>query len=158
MSAKLRRQYKIKELLNYKFISSHEDLLKALHRDSVEVTQATLSRDFAELGVVRIFTDRGPRYVLNADESGKQIAKLVGFEIISVEHSESLIVIRTLAGRAQGVAHYIDRLNKPEILGTVAGDDTVLVIPNTIQNLSKVVGMIKQMMAEPPSFKKKLLL
>ncbi len=158
MSAKLRRQYKIKELLNYKFISSHEDLLKALHRDSVEVTQATLSRDFAELGVVRIFTDRGPRYVLNADESGKQIAKLVGFEIISVEHSESLIVIRTLAGRAQGVAHYIDRLNKPEILGTVAGDDTVLVIPNTIQNLSKVVGMVKQMMAEPPSFKKKLLL
>jgi len=158
MSAKLRRQYKIKELLNYKFISSHEDLLKALHRDSVEVTQATLSRDFAELGVVRIFTDRGPRYVLNADESGKQIAKLVGFEIISVEHSESLIVIRTLAGRAQGVAHYIDRLNKPEILGTVAGDDTVLVIPNTIPNLSKVVGMIKQMMAEPPSFKKKLLL
>ncbi|RJP62714.1 MAG: arginine repressor [Ignavibacteriales bacterium] len=158
MSAKLRRQYKIKELLNYKFISSHEDLLKALHRDSVEVTQATLSRDFAELGVVRIFTDRGPRYVLNADESGKQIAKLVGFEIISVEHSESLIVIRTLAGRAQGVAHYIDRLNKPEILGTVAGDDTVLVIPNTIPNLSKVVGMVKQMMAEPPSFKKKLLL
>ncbi len=158
MSAKLRRQYKIKELLNYKFISSHEDLLKALHRDSVEVTQATLSRDFAELGVVRIFTDRGPRYVLNADESGKQIAKLVGFEIISVENSESLIVIRTLAGRAQGVAHYIDRLNKPEILGTVAGDDTVLVIPNTIQNLSKVVGMVKQMMAEPPSFKKKLLL
>lgn len=158
MSAKLRRQYKIKELLNYKFISSHDDLLKALHRDSVEVTQATLSRDFAELGVVRIFTDRGPRYVLNADESGKQIAKLVGFEIISVEHSESLIVIRTLAGRAQGVAHYIDRLNKPEILGTVAGDDTVLVIPNTIPNLSKVVGMIKQMMAEPPSFKKKLLL
>jgi len=158
MSAKLRRQYKIKELLNYKFISSHDDLLKALHRDSVEVTQATLSRDFAELGVVRIFTDRGPRYVLNADESGKQIAKLVGFEIISVEHSESLIVIRTLAGRAQGVAHYIDRLNKPEILGTVAGDDTVLVIPNTIQNLNKVVGMIKQMMAEPPSFKKKLLL
>ncbi|MCX6150517.1 MAG: hypothetical protein NTX22_08355 [Ignavibacteriales bacterium] len=154
MSAKLRRQYKIKEILNYKFISCHEDLLKVLHKENVEATQATLSRDFAELGVVRTFTDRGPRYILNADESGKQIAKLIGFEILNVEQNESLALIRTLAGRAQGVAHYIDRLNKPEILGTVAGDDTVLVIPASVIQLGKIVLMIKQMMAEPPAFKK----
>jgi transcriptional regulator of arginine metabolism len=154
MSAKVKRQQRIKELLNYKFISGHDDLLKALHKENFEVTQATLSRDFAELGVVRVFTDGGVRYVINANESGKQIEKLIGFEIISVEYNESLIIIRTLAGRAQGVAHYIDRLKKPEILGTVAGDDTVLVIPNTIQNLGKVVGLIKMMMTGP-SIKKK---
>lgn len=151
MSAKVKRQQRIKEILNYKFISSHDDLLKALHKENFEVTQATLSRDFAELGVVRVFTDGGVRYVINANESGKQIERLIGFEIISVEHNESLIIIRTLAGRAQGVAHYIDRLNKQEILGTVAGDDTVIVIPNTVQNISKVVGMIKMMMAGIPS-------
>ena len=154
MSAKLRRQNKIKEILNFKFISSHEDLLKVLHKENVEATQATLSRDFAELGIVRTFTDKGPRYVLNPDESGKQIARLIGFEIINVECNESLILIRTLAGRAQGVAHYIDRLNKPEILGTVGGDDTVLVIPSSVSHLSKIVLMIKQMMSEPPAFKK----
>lgn len=154
MSAKIRRQQRIKELLNYKFISSHDDLLKLLHKEGVEITQATLSRDFAELGVIRVFADGGVRYVINSNESGKQIEKLIGFEIISVEHNEALIIIRTLAGRAQGVAHFIDRLNKHEILGTVAGDDTVLVIPNTVSNLPKVVGMIKLMMHNTPTIKK----
>jgi transcriptional regulator of arginine metabolism len=154
MYSKVKRQQRIKEILHFKFISGHEDLLKALHKENFIITQATLSRDFAELGVIRIFTDGGVRYVINSYESGKQIEKLIGFEIVSVQHNESSIIIRTLAGRAQGVAHYIDRLDKREILGTVAGDDTVLVIPNTIQNLGKVVDMIKTMMMGPDSKKK----
>jgi transcriptional regulator of arginine metabolism len=63
-----------------------------------------------------------------------------------VQNNESLIVIRTLAGRAQGVAHYIDRLNKVEILGTVGGDDTVLVIPNKSDNIPVIVNWIKDLM------------
>lgn len=148
MSAKLTRQNKIKELLNSKFVSSHEELVKLLKEENIMATQATLSRDFAELGVIRTFTERGAKYILNSEESGKQIAKLIGFEILSVENNESMIVIRTLAGRAQGIAHYIDRLNREEILGTVAGDDTVLVIPNAHKNIETVVTMIKKMMVE----------
>jgi transcriptional regulator of arginine metabolism len=148
MSAKLTRQNKIKELLNSKFVSSHEELVKLLKEESIMATQATLSRDFAELGVIRTFTERGAKYILNSEESGKQIAKLIGFEILSVENNESMIVIRTLAGRAQGIAHYIDRLNRVEILGTVAGDDTVLVIPNSHKSIEAVVNMIKKMMVE----------
>ncbi len=148
MSAKLTRQNKIKELLNSKFVSSHEELVKLLKEENIMATQATLSRDFAELGVIRTFTERGAKYILNSEESGKQIAKLIGFEILSVESNESMIVIRTLAGRAQGIAHYIDRLNREEILGTVAGDDTVLVIPNAHKNIDTVVTMIKKMMVE----------
>jgi len=148
MSAKLTRQNKIKELLNSKFVSSHEELVRLLKEENIMATQATLSRDFAELGVIRTFTERGAKYILNSEESGKQIAKLIGFEILSVESNESMIVIRTLAGRAQGIAHYIDRLNREEILGTVAGDDTVLVIPNAHKNIDTVVTMIKKMMVE----------
>ena len=154
MSVKLKRQNRIKEILNNSVISNHDELIKLLGTEGIHVTQATLSRDFAEMGVVRTFIDSGPRYVLNQSESGKQIAKLIGFEIISVEHNESLIVIRTLAGRAQGVAHYIDRLNKHEVLGTVGGDDTVIVIPDSHSNIPIVVDMIKQMMTEIPGFKK----
>jgi transcriptional regulator of arginine metabolism len=145
MSAKLNR---IRELLNAKNISSHESLVKLLADDGILVTQATLSRDFAELGVVRTFSEHGPRYILDAHESGKQIARLIGFEILSVEHNESLIVIRTLAGRAQGIAHFIDRLNDPEILGTVAGDDTVLLIPSAQKNIPNLVLLVKKMMTE----------
>ncbi|GAB6282893.1 MAG: arginine repressor [Ignavibacterium sp.] len=153
MSAKLKRQTKIKDLLNANFISSQEELLGYLDEEGIDITQATLSRDFAELGVVRVFTERGVRYVLNSEETGKQIAKLIGFEILSIEQNESIIVIRTLAGRAQGVAHYIDRLNRKEIIGTVGGDDTVIVIPNKQQSIQIVVEGIKRLMAEVPQSK-----
>ncbi len=148
MSSKLKRLNRIKELLNSKTISSHEGLVKLLSDEGIQVTQATLSRDFAELGVIRTFTEYGPRYILDAHESGKQIAKLIGFEIISVENNESMVLIRTLAGRAQGIAHFIDRLNNPEILGTVGGDDTVLIIPSSHKNIPSIVALIKKMMTE----------
>ncbi len=148
MSAKLKRLNRIKEILNNKNISSHEGLVKILGEEGIQVTQATLSRDFAELGVIRTITEHGPRYILDSHESGKQIAKLIGFEILSVEHNESMVLIRTLSGRAQGIAHFVDRLNSPEILGTVGGDDTVLVIPSSQKYIPNIVSMVKKMMTE----------
>jgi transcriptional regulator of arginine metabolism len=151
MSLKLRRQTRIKEILNDNVISNQEDLSKKLKEEGYVVTQATLSRDFAELGVIRTMFNGSARYILNANESGKQIAKLIGFEILNIEHNESLVIIRTLSGRAQGVAHYIDRLNKEEILGTVAGDDTVLVIPNAHKNIPVIISLVRKIMTELPS-------
>ncbi len=153
MSSKLKRMNRIKELLNSQAISSHETMVKLLSDEGIQVTQATLSRDFAELGVIRTFTENGPRYILDSTESGKQIAKLIGFEILSVENNESLIVIRTLAGRAQGIAHFIDRINNPAILGTVGGDDTVIVIPSSHNSIPGLVQLIKNMMTELNAFK-----
>ncbi len=127
-------------------VGSQEELAQLLAERNVFATQATLSRDFAELGVVRIVTDNGIRYVLNSDEAGKQISRLIGYEIISIESNESLIVLRTLAGRAQGVAHFIDRLNKQEILGTVGGDDTVLVVPDKSKNIPVIIEFVKDLM------------
>ena len=148
MSAKLKRLNRIKELLAEEVITSHEDLLQLLAEEGIEVTQATLSRDFAELGVIRTTTENGPKYILDAQESGRQISRLIGFEIMGVDHNESLIVVRTLAGRAQGIAHYIDRMNHEQILGTVAGDDTVLIIPNSQKNIMNLVQLVKNMMEE----------
>ena len=150
MSVKLKRQNRIKEILNDYTITNHDDLLTKLKEEGVIVTQATLSRDFAELGVIKSISGNGIRYVLNPEESGRQIAKLIGYEILSVEHNEFMILIRTLAGRAQGVAHYIDRLNKKEIIGTVGGDDTVLVIPNSRKNIPSILSIIKKIMTELP--------
>lgn len=150
MSVKLKRQNLIKTLLNERMISGQDQLIQLMRSYGIKLTQATLSRDFAELGVVRTFNELGVRYVLNADESGSQIAKLIGFEILNVTHNESLIVVRTLAGRAQGVAHFIDRMNHDLILGTIAGDDTVLVVPDKVKNLNAVVGMIHDMMHNEP--------
>lgn len=148
MSSKLVRQNKIKEILQHRSISSQEELVEILKTWDIEVTQATLSRDFSELGVVRVHSENGMRYVINQAESGAQVKKLISFEILNVNHNESTVVVRTLSGRAQGVAYFIDRMDRPEILGTVAGDDTVLLIPNTHRSIPVIVNLVKQMMHE----------
>ncbi len=145
MSAKLKRQSKIKRILTDRIISNQDQILRMLKSEGINVTQATLSRDFADLGVIRVFTELGVQYLLSSVDYGKEIAKLVGLEILNVSYNETAIVIRTLAGRAQGVAHYIDRLNKEEVLGTIAGDDTVLVIPDSAKNIKKIIDFLENL-------------
>ncbi|MDR3609059.1 MAG: arginine repressor [Ignavibacteriaceae bacterium] len=153
MVTKLKRQTRIKEILLSQTIANQEKLVDLLEAEGIEITQATLSRDFAEMGVTRVSGDNGIHYIMNPSEAGSHIAKVIGFEILSVAHNESMIVVRTLAGRAQGVAFYFDRLNKQEILGTVAGDDTVLVIPDKHKNLNNIISFIKELMMNVPKQK-----
>jgi len=122
-------------------------LVEILKTWDIEVTQATLPRDFSKLGVVRAHSENGVRYVINQAESGAQVKKLISFEILNVNHNESTVV-RTLSGRAQMAAYFIDRIDRPEILGTVSRDDTVLLIPNTHRSIPAIVNLVKQMMHE----------
>lgn len=148
MYSKVHRQNKIKEVLRDQIISNQEELVNFLSEEGIEVTQATLSRDFQELGVVRTSAAEGSHYTLNVEEAGNQIRKLISFEILSVEFNEMLVIVRTLAGRAQGVAHYIDKLNSKLILGTIAGDDTILIVPTSIKNIAEIVQIINKIMNE----------
>ncbi len=145
MSSKLSRQNKIKELLQTHVVCSQEELVELLKKESIDITQATLSRDFGELGVIRTRTDQGMRYMINIAESGLRVAKLIGYEIVNMTHNESLIVVRTLAGRANGVAQYIDRAGRSEILGTLAGDDTVLIIPDSQKNINTILDYLRDL-------------
>jgi transcriptional regulator of arginine metabolism len=146
MYNKSHRQTRIKEILRDNLIYNQEELVKILSEEGIEVTQATLSRDFQELGVVRTSAAEGSRYTLNVEEAGNQIRKLISFEILSIEYNEMVIIVRTLAGRAQGVAHYIDKMNSKLILGTIAGDDTIMIVPNSVKNISEIVEMMNKIM------------
>lgn len=146
MYSKTHRQNRIKELLKEKIFYNQEELVKTLSEEGIEVTQATLSRDFQELGVVRTSAAEGSRYTLNVEEAGNQIRKLISFEILSVEFNEMVIIVRTLAGRAQGVAHYIDKLNSKLILGTIAGDDTIMIVPSSTKNITDIVQLMNKIM------------
>lgn len=146
MYSKTHRQNRIKELLKEKIFYNQEELVKTLSDEGIEVTQATLSRDFQELGVVRTSAAEGSRYTLNVEEAGNQIRKLISFEILSVEFNEMVIIVRTLAGRAQGVAHYIDKLNSKLILGTIAGDDTIMIVPSSTKNITDIVQLMNKIM------------
>lgn len=115
-----------------------------LESEGFEVTQVTLSRDLRELGVVRSHTADGPRYTISAENEESRLARLISYEIESIDSNEFMIVIRTLPGRAAGVADIIDRFGIEGILGTVAGDNTIFIAPKSTRDLTKVIDDLKK--------------
>jgi transcriptional regulator of arginine metabolism len=118
---KTNRQQVILALLDKEVISTQEDLRKNLHSRGFTVTQATLSRDLKELGVVKRSMDDGV-YKYAVDDSSNEIP------VTSCEPSGNLIVVKTETGLAAAVAYKIDAMGLRSVLGTVAGEDTLLVV------------------------------
>ncbi|NTW69294.1 MAG: arginine repressor [Chlorobiaceae bacterium] len=137
------RQMKIMEILQQNQVGNQHELLQLLRTSGMVVAQATLSRDCAELGLVRSRTNNGYRMALPDDNAGRIIKGLVGVEVLAVKSNETAVIIRTLPGRAHGVGSYLDQLKNPLIIGTIAGDDTVLVIPASVLNISEVITYIQ---------------
>ena len=132
------RQARIVELVSKFPIRSQTDLAKLLAAEGTDVTQATLSRDLDELGAVKLRGADGgaPIYVIPDDGSPirgiqggtSRLAKLLAELLVSAEGSGNLMVLRTPPGAAQFLASAIDRAALHEVIGTIAGDDTVMVI------------------------------
>ena len=123
----------IEKIIMEENISSHEVLLRKLKTKGISCTQATLSRDLKQLGAGRIHDGKGGyKYALPESMSGSQpgIRRLQVLPVIlDVVDAKGLLVIKTLPGNANNTAIYIDNKSRYEIAGTIAGDDTVLVIP-----------------------------
>ncbi len=142
------RHVAIKHIILHEHVETQDDLCKTLRKSGHAVTQATLSRDLKELGVGRVNTADGVRYVLHAEGEEQKLKSFVGYEIEDIAHNEAIIVIRTLPGRAQGVAGIIDGLHHPAILGTLAGDNTVFVTSTSVRKIPEVMKALKSMMSE----------
>ena len=129
---KEKRQAEIVRIISEQDVETQEQLLAQLELRGIRVTQATVSRDIKELGLVKILTEGG-RYKYAYVENGEQkiAAKFLYMfreTVISIVRAENLVVIKTLSGSANTAALAIDKLNVPEIAGSVAGDDTILVV------------------------------
>ena len=139
---KTKRLLAIEKIVEGEKISSQEALLKKLKGKGIICTQATLSRNLRQLGVSRIPDGTGNyRYAL-AGKKGIPPESGPGLNIISVVReiveAKGLMVIRTIPGNANATAYYIDNADRYEIAGTIAGDDTILVIPRNGITLSQV--------------------
>ena len=135
------RHRRIVELLETRRVRSQGELARLLADDGLVVTQTTLSRDLDELGAVKIRDGAGdlayavpaeggdstPRLAVNG-EAGARLSRLAAELLVSAESSANLAVLRTPPGAAQFLASAIDRSGAPDVLGTIAGDDTVLLI------------------------------
>jgi transcriptional regulator of arginine metabolism len=142
-ATKAARRQKILEILGRRVVHSQAELGDLLARHGVVVTQGTLSRDLDELGAVKVRDPHGSRLVYAVPGEGgdrtpraaqgeavldARLARVTEELLVSAEASENLVVLRTPPGAAQYFASAIDHADVPAVLGTIAGDDTVLVI------------------------------
>lgn len=145
---KVARQYAIKEIINSQPVANQDELRLQLKKRGFNVTQATLSRDMQELGIARIASGEGARYVLQPEAEVQILRPLVGAEIVSIQSNESLIVVKTLPGCASVVAEFLDAQKISGIIGTLAGDNTLLVIPESQKKIHTVLINLKEILIE----------
>lgn len=154
MATKAQRHERIARLVQDHAIHSQQELSERLSRAGIEVTQATLSRDLQSMGVLK-----GPGgYVLPqavaaaTNAGGPQRPELAPLlqrtlkrELRSIEAAGNLVVIRTDAGHANALAVEIDRVRLPEILGTIAGDDTLLLVVRRPEIAARLVSKLEHL-------------
>jgi transcriptional regulator of arginine metabolism len=143
--SKIKRINRISEILKSKSVATQEDLAHELKKQGIIVTQATLSRDLAEIGALRAHEKGNIVYKFpKEDGAGTTSQRAISlFEVKGISHNEMLVVIKTLSGCAQSVAAAIDSWNDPKILSTIGGDDTILIIPKKCKDVKKVYSFLK---------------
>lgn len=144
------RQFAIREIINSERIATQEELCQALSDRGLDVTQATVSRDIKDLQLIKIPDEHGYRYALpdTAKRAGIQdrTKRIFRDSVIYVDHSENLVVIKTIPGAAQAVASLIDAAGWDSVLGTVAGDDTIFVVVKPKEMARVLVEDLLQML------------
>lgn len=146
------RQQKIIEIIETCQVETQDDLVERLKKEGFNVTQATVSRDIRELRLykVSVGTDRQKYVVLKQDdrflEDRYSRALRDGFS--SMDMAQNILVIKTVSGMAMAAAAAIDALKFPEVVGCIAGDDTIMVAVRTVEETKKLMDKIHAMIVK----------
>jgi len=142
----------IRDLIKTKKIKSHEELIEELSSIGCDVTQSTISRDIKQLNLVKVrnslqeeFYALSSKYQVDPQFNIGKIKFKFKENVLSVDLSNNIIVVKTNSGEAQGVAAVIDGSNFEEIMGTVAGDDTIICVANSEDNAKKILKFFQQL-------------
>lgn len=140
---KAKRQALIREIVEAQSIQTQEELAEALREHGMMVTQATVSRDIREMHLLKVLDEDGSyRYAtMEKNETGvnDRLIRMLSDSVVEMNSANNLIVIRTLPGSAHVAAEAIDSLKWPEILGTIAGDNTILAIVRSNDEVDTVI-------------------
>ncbi|SJZ85423.1 arginine repressor [Selenihalanaerobacter shriftii] len=147
---KSKRHLKIMNYIQEEEISTQEELANRLRQDGINVTQATVSRDIKELGLIKVPTHgRGYKYALPPErQEGNfegRMERMFQDAVIKIDYSENLIVINTLPGTANGIAFLLDNADWDGVLATLAGDDTVLIIAKPMEVVPQLLERLKNL-------------
>ena len=148
---KSQRQAKIMEIIGSRNVETQEQLLAALQEEGVRGTQATISRDIKELRIVKELTSLGTyRYTTSSNELtgsfSSRLNTIFRESVVSFDYAQNIVVIKTLPGLASAAASAIDAMNLSMSIGSLAGDDTVMIVMRDTNSAAAFCGEIKNLL------------
>jgi transcriptional regulator of arginine metabolism len=148
------RLEKIKQIVTQNEINTQDELLEALHHEGFDVTQATISRDINHLMIMKIPIGTGRyRYTTKPDPAHSLYIKgrlrIFQDSTLSIDSSENIIVLHTLPGSAEAVAYLIDYVEWPEVIGTLAGDNTIFILLKTSIAAKPTLKKLQSLLKSP---------
>ncbi len=145
------RHTRILEIISENVIETQDDLIEKLCESGYPVTQATVSRDIKQLGLVKTATKGGGyKYVAaSGDASGNEIKfkNIMKETVLSAQNAENIVVVKTFSGMANAAAAAMDALAGDEIVGSIAGDDTIFVVVRTDEDAENFTEYVKEIIA-----------
>ncbi|HYF82850.1 MAG TPA: arginine repressor [Clostridia bacterium] len=147
---KISRHAKILEIIEKHPTETQEELAEELKKSGYNITQATVSRDIKELKLVKVLDENSIyRYAsLKEHDSmlSERLVKVFAESVLSVDYAGNIVVVKTFSGAANAAAEAIDVLDFKEMVGTIAGDDTIFILVRTADNVEIVIDRLKKMM------------
>ncbi len=148
--SKIKRQQRILDIIKQQEVETQEELIFILNNNGYNVTQATVSRDINELKLIKV-AGKNKKYRYVQVTQSKQIdnskfLNLFKAAVVSIEVAQNLIVIKTLISNGAPVGATVDSLNYKEVIGCVAGDDTLLIVTKTTQDAQTVASRLQELL------------
>jgi transcriptional regulator of arginine metabolism len=147
---KISRHAKILELIERHPIETQEELAEELKKSGYNITQATVSRDIKELKLVKVLDENGIyKYATLKEQDSmlsERLVKVFAESVLSVDYAGNIVVVKTFSGAANAAAEAIDVLDFKEIVGTIAGDDTIFILVRSQDNVEVIIDRLKKMM------------
>ncbi len=144
------RQVAILDIIGKKDIETQEELADELKKQGIVVTQATVSRDIKELRLLKVLSPNGTYKYATADKAehglSDRFIRMFSESVLSMSHANNLIIIKTLSGSANVAAEAVDNFHWSEILGTLAGDNTILLVIRSNEEVAVVLERMQEMM------------
>mgnify|MGYP004448843465 FL=1 len=145
---KIERQAKILELIVKNEIGTQEELTAMLEASGYNATQATISRDIREMKLTKVANSSGKlRYVAfkaTEDDMNEKYIRIFLDGFVSMDNAQNILVIKTVSGMAMAVAAALDHMDFPEIVGSIAGDDTIMCAVRTVDDTLLIMGKLKK--------------
>jgi arginine repressor len=152
---KSRRHAKILEIIAKNNIETQEDLSDFLEREGFHVTQATISRDIRELKLTKVAGKAGRQKYVSLGESyadmREKYVRIFQDGFVSMDMAQNILVIKTASGMAMAVAAALDAMDCHEIVGSIAGDDTIMCAVRTVEDTEQLMKRLRRLMEGKPS-------